>query len=79
MLLGHWYLVSPRIPRRPLQRLAAAGAVGVVLDAAVVLSFGYPHAGSVTALVVSVGLAGTSFPSDGGGLVRAQVPRRIPE
>ena len=61
LLLGHWYLVSPRIPRRPLQRLAAAGAVGVALDAAVVLSFGYPHAGSATALVVSVGLAGTSF------------------
>ena len=61
MLLGHWYLVSPRIPRRPLRRLAATGGVGVVLDAAVVLSLGYPYAGSAAALVISLGLAGTSL------------------
>ena len=33
MLLGHWYLVDPRLPRRPLLRLGAAGLVGAVLDA----------------------------------------------
>ena len=60
LLLGHWYLVSPRIPRRPLRRLALTGAVGVALDAAVVLSFGLPIAGSTAALAVALGLAGAS-------------------
>ncbi len=35
MLLGHWYLVDPRIPRRPLRILAISGAVGVGVDAIV--------------------------------------------
>ena len=61
MLLGHWYLVSPRIPRRPLRRLAAIGAAGVALDAAVVLSIGLPLIGSTVGLVVSLSLAGASF------------------
>ena len=61
MLLGHWYLLSPRIPRRPLRRLAVTGAVGMALDAAVVLSFGFPFAGSTAALVIAVGLAGASI------------------
>ena len=61
MLLGHWYLVDPRIPRRPLRRLAAAGALGVAIDAAVVLFLAQPLAGSTVGLVVSLGLAGVSF------------------
>lgn len=61
MLLGHWYLVDPRIPRRPLRRLAAAGALGVVLDAAIVLLRALPLAGSTTGLVISIGLAAMSF------------------
>lgn len=60
MLLGHWYLVDPRIPRRPLRRLAAAGALGVAIDAVVVLSLAVPLAGTTIGLVVSLGLAGAS-------------------
>lgn len=36
MMLGHWYLVDPRLPRWALYRLAAAGAVGLVVDAAII-------------------------------------------
>ena len=61
MLLGHWYLIDPRIPRRPLRRLAAAGALGVVVDAVVVLASAMPLGGSTIGLVVSLGLAGASF------------------
>ena len=61
MLLGHWYLIDPRIPRRPLRRLAAAGAAGVAIDAVVVLASAMPLGGSTIGLVVSLGLAGVSF------------------
>ena len=37
MLLGHWFLIDPTLPRWTLKRLAAAGAAGVVADAAVVI------------------------------------------
>jgi len=33
MLLGHWYLVSPRIPRWALRALSLGGAAGVISDA----------------------------------------------
>lgn len=36
MLLGHWFLIDPTLPRWALKRLAAVGAVGVALDALVV-------------------------------------------
>jgi hypothetical protein len=36
MMLGHWYLVDPRLPRWALRRLDGAGLVGVVADVAVV-------------------------------------------
>jgi hypothetical protein len=32
MLLGHWYLVDPRLPRQPLRRLAVAAMAGIVAD-----------------------------------------------
>jgi hypothetical protein len=32
MLLGHWYLVDPQLPRWALRRLDAAGGVGVVAE-----------------------------------------------
>jgi hypothetical protein len=32
MLLGHWYLVDPRLPRSALTRLAEVGIVGLVLE-----------------------------------------------
>jgi len=36
MLLGHWYLVDPKLPRWPLKILAGAGAVGIALDTVLV-------------------------------------------
>ena len=33
MMLGHWYLVDPRLPRWPLRTLAAAAAAGLAADA----------------------------------------------
>jgi hypothetical protein len=32
MMLGHWYLVDPRLPRWALRRLDLAGAAGALLD-----------------------------------------------
>jgi hypothetical protein len=40
MLLGHWYLVDPRLPRRPLFRLGTAGLTGTVLDAGLLAASG---------------------------------------
>ncbi len=37
MLLGHWFLIDPTLPRWTLKRLAAVGAAGVVADAAVLM------------------------------------------
>ena len=60
MLLGHWYLVDPRIPRRPLLRLAAAGGLGMAVDTVALLTPALPLAGSTFGLVVSLALAGVS-------------------
>ena len=49
MLLGHWYLVDPRLPRSALRALAVAGIAGLVLDAAVVVGAGLPDGGAVVA------------------------------
>jgi len=32
MMLGHWFLVDPRLPRKALRALAAIGIVGLALD-----------------------------------------------
>ncbi len=40
MLLGHWYLVDPKLPRWALRRLDASGIAGLVLDAGVVIAMG---------------------------------------
>ncbi len=32
MLLGHWFLVDPKLPRWPLRRLAIAGTAGALLE-----------------------------------------------
>ena len=37
MLLGHWYLIDPQLPRWALQRLALAALVGVILEGALLL------------------------------------------
>ncbi len=40
MLLGHWYLVDPRLPRWALQRLDIAAGAGLVADVAALLALG---------------------------------------
>lgn len=40
MLLGHWYLVDPKLPRSALRRLAGAGIVGTAADAVLLASLG---------------------------------------
>jgi hypothetical protein len=40
MMLGHWFLVDPRLPRWALKRLDLAGAVGAVADVAVLAALG---------------------------------------
>ena len=40
MLLGHWYLVDPRLPRRPLNRLFGIAIVGICADTAVLSASG---------------------------------------
>lgn len=40
MLLGHWFLVDPTLPRRALRRLDAAGVIGLVTDAALIVGLG---------------------------------------
>lgn len=58
MLLGHWYLVDPRLPRSALRALAVAGIIGLAMDTAVVGGAGLPDGGAVLAywalMVVSV-------------------------
>ena len=40
MLLGHWYLVDPQLPRWALRRLDGVGVVGIVAEIAVAASRG---------------------------------------
>ena len=40
MLLGHWYLVDPKLPRWALRRLDVIGGVGVLADIAVAIALG---------------------------------------
>ncbi len=40
MLLGHWYLVDPQLPRWALRRLDAAGIAGLSLDTVLIVAFG---------------------------------------
>ena len=58
MMLGHWYLVSPRMPRGALRLLALAGAVGVGLDTSAIMVMAYPPAGSPVVSVVLPALGG---------------------
>ena len=61
MLLGHWFLVSPRIPRWPLRALAAVGGAGIALDWLVHLGSGIWSTPFASGLIVSVVLAVTSL------------------
>jgi hypothetical protein len=49
MLLGHWYLVDPRLARWTLKTLAIAGIVGLAADAAVLAVAGLPSGGATIA------------------------------
>ncbi len=56
MMLGHWYLVDPRLPRWSLRALALAGIVGLGLDATVLVVAGdLPPGGAAIAFWVLLG------------------------
>ena len=40
MLLGHWYLIDPKLPRWALRRLDGAGIAGLTADAVLVATLG---------------------------------------
>ncbi len=51
MMLGHWFLVDPRLPRRALRRLDLIAGAGAVADLAVVVLAGaVPWAGGDAAV-----------------------------
>jgi hypothetical protein len=52
MLLGHWYLIDPRLPRWALRWLAALGVAGLVGDAVVLAALGLPRGGAAIAFWV---------------------------
>ncbi|MDP9143485.1 MAG: hypothetical protein M3N43_02110 [Actinomycetota bacterium] len=60
MLLAHWYLVDPRLPRWILKSLAIAGIVGLTADAIVLAVAGLPQGGATIAywvlMVTSIAL-----------------------
>ena len=58
MLLGHWYLVDPRLPRWPLKILAAIGAVAIAVDTVLVQSLMVDS--SIISPFVLIGLGVTS-------------------
>ena len=50
MMLGHWYLVDPRLPRWTLRTLAVGGIIGLTLDALLLGSVGgFPGGGATIA------------------------------
>lgn len=55
MLLGHWYLVDPRLPRWALKSLAVVGIVGLVADSLVLTVAGLPAGGATVAFWVLMG------------------------
>lgn len=60
MMLGHWYLVDPRLPRSALRSLAVAGIVGLVAEAGFQVALGIGFSGGAVGfwvlLVTSVAL-----------------------
>lgn len=58
MMLGHWFLIDPRLPRWSLHRLTAIGGGAIVLDA-LALYLGGIGFDSVTGLAFVVLAAGT--------------------
>ncbi len=67
MLLGHWYLIDPRLPRWALRALAATGIVGLSVDGLLLaLAGGLPGGGATvvfwvllaTSIVLMVAVVG---------------------
>ncbi|MGH8928620.1 MAG: hypothetical protein ACRDWH_09740 [Acidimicrobiia bacterium] len=56
MLLGHWYLVDPKLPRRPLRVLALAGILGVALDTVVVQVLAVESPPILAAVLIGLGV-----------------------
>jgi hypothetical protein len=60
MLLGHWYLVDPKLPRWPLRRLALIGTAGIAVEA-LLTGLGARNSSPITPLPISplivIGLA----------------------
>ncbi len=52
MMLGHWYLIDPSLPRWLLRSLAIVGIVGIVIDAVVITLVGLPRGGPAVAFWV---------------------------
>lgn len=46
MLLGHWYLVDPRLPRKALRNLAVVGITGLITEAVLQIGLGVGLAGA---------------------------------
>jgi hypothetical protein len=46
MMLGHWYLIDPRLPRSALRGLAVAGIVGLCAETATLVWLGVGASGS---------------------------------
>ncbi|HEY6629717.1 MAG TPA: hypothetical protein VI193_12095 [Acidimicrobiia bacterium] len=67
MLLGHWYLVDPRLPRWALKTLAVTAIAGLAFDSLVLAVAGLPPGGATVAYWVlmstSVVLMGAVFAS----------------
>jgi hypothetical protein len=57
MLLGHWFLVDPQLPRWALQRLDVAAGAGLVSDVAVVAALGAFGSGDGVMIGALVALA----------------------
>ncbi len=45
MMLGHWYLVDPRLPRPALRNLAVVGIAGLLVEAALQVGLGIEFTG----------------------------------
>jgi hypothetical protein len=57
MLLGHWFLVDPQLPRWALQRLDLAAGAGLVLDLVVVAGHGAFGTGDTVMIAALVALS----------------------
>ena len=52
MMLGHWYLIDPRLPRGALRALAGVAIAGLAVDALMLMSAGLPAGGATVAFWV---------------------------